>query len=77
MKTVSTTEAKTKLNALLVEVAAGESITITSRGRPIAVLSKVEPPARTFGQFAGLITIGDDFDTAMTPEELADWGESE
>ena len=46
MKLVSTTEAKAKLNALLVEVAAGETVTITSHGRPVAVLSKAEPPVR-------------------------------
>lgn len=75
MKTVSTTEAKARLNALLVEVESGESFTITSHGRPVAVLSKAEPPARTFGRFAGLITIGDDFDAPLAEEELAEWGE--
>jgi prevent-host-death family protein len=77
MKTVTTTEAKAKLNALLTEVAAGETVTITSHGRPVAVLSKAEPAARKFGQFAGLIALSDDFDAPMSEEDLALWEESE
>jgi prevent-host-death family protein len=77
MKTVTTTEAKAKLNALLAEVATGQTVTITSHGRPVAVLSKAEPPARKLGQFAGLITLTDDFDAPMSEDDLALWGESE
>ena len=36
MKTASITEAKAKLSALLDRVRAGETVTITNRGRPIA-----------------------------------------
>ena len=75
MRTVTTTEAKTTLNALLIEVGTGETITITSRGRPVAVLSQATPTPRKFGQFAGLITIPDDFDAPMSDEDLALWGE--
>jgi antitoxin (DNA-binding transcriptional repressor) of toxin-antitoxin stability system len=75
VKTVTTTEAKTTLNALLTEVGAGETITITSHGRPVAVLSQATPPPRKFGQFAGLITIPNDFDAPMSAEDLALWGE--
>ncbi|HEY8297745.1 MAG TPA: type II toxin-antitoxin system prevent-host-death family antitoxin [Candidatus Baltobacteraceae bacterium] len=39
MKTIGAYEAKTHLPRLLDEVAAGESITITKRGIPVAVLS--------------------------------------
>lgn len=77
MMTVTTTEAKAKLNALLTEVAAGETITITSHGRPVAVLSKAEPPARKLGRFAGLITLTDDFDAPISGDDLALWGEAE
>lgn len=38
MKTVGASEAKTHLARLLEEVAAGETITITKRGRPVARL---------------------------------------
>lgn len=77
MRTISTTEAKAKLNALLAEVEAGESFTITSHGRPVAVLSKAEPAGRVFGRYAGRVTIADDFDAPMNPDDLADWGEAE
>ena len=42
MKTVSTAEAKTHLSALLDEVARGETIIITKRGRAVA---RLVPPA--------------------------------
>jgi prevent-host-death family protein len=39
MKTIGAYEAKTRLSALLDEVALGEKITITKNGRPVAVLT--------------------------------------
>jgi len=42
MKTVGAFEAKTHLSKLLDEVAAGESVTITKHGKPVARL--VPPP---------------------------------
>lgn len=74
MKTVSTTEAKAKLNSLLAEVETGETVTITSRGRPVAVLTKAGAPARKFGQFAGIISVPDDFDAPLGDDEIAPWG---
>jgi prevent-host-death family protein len=74
MKRVTTTEAKAKLNALLTEVDAGETFTITSHGRPVAVLSK-PTPARKLDQFAGQIQVPDDFDDPMSQDDLALWGE--
>jgi len=47
MKSVGSYEAKTHLPQLLSRVEKGETITITKRGKPIAVLSPVqEQPAR-------------------------------
>lgn len=43
MSTVGAYEAKTHLPALLDRVAAGEQITVTKHGRPIARLVPVEP----------------------------------
>jgi prevent-host-death family protein len=43
MKTVGSYEAKTHLPRLLDEVAAGESITITKHGVPVAILSSARP----------------------------------
>ena len=74
MKTTSSTEAKARLNALLAEVAStGESVTITSHGKPVAILSPATPTARRFGQLAGRITVPDDFDAPMDPADLALW----
>jgi prevent-host-death family protein len=42
MKSVGTFEAKTHLTALLERVAKGERITITNRGKPVAMLLPLE-----------------------------------
>lgn len=47
MRTVGAYEAKTHLPRLLDEVAAGESITITKHGTPVAMLVPVKKPQRT------------------------------
>ena len=44
MRKVSTSEAKTHLSALLDDVARGETIIITKRGRPVARLTPPEAP---------------------------------
>lgn len=46
MREVGAFEAKTHLSALLDEVARGETIIITRRGRPVARLTAPEPPDR-------------------------------
>lgn len=52
MKTVGAYEAKTKLSALLQEVAAGEHVVITKHGRPVAQLTPLPPgmDAETAGE---------------------------
>jgi len=73
VKIVSSTEAKAQLNALLAEVErTGSPVTITSRGRPVAVLSPVQPRPRTFGQLPNMV-IGADFDEPLPVSELAAW----
>ncbi len=73
MKTVSSTEAKAQLNALLAEVErTGSPVTITSRGRPVAVLSPLRPRPRSFGQLPNMV-IGADFDEPLPASELAAW----
>jgi prevent-host-death family protein len=44
MKSVGSYEAKTHLPRLLSRVAKGETITITRRGKPVAVLSPADSP---------------------------------
>lgn len=73
MKTVTSTEAKAKLNALLAEVErSGSPITITNHGRQVAVLSPVQPRARVFGQLPGLVVPGS-FDDPLPDDERAAW----
>jgi len=73
MKSVSSTEAKARLNALLAEVQrTGSSVTITTHGRPVAVLSPVEQRRRIFGQLPTLV-IRDDFDEPLPESDIAAW----
>ncbi|HHX84204.1 MAG TPA: type II toxin-antitoxin system Phd/YefM family antitoxin [Actinomycetales bacterium] len=74
MRTVNSTEAKAKLNALLAEVrSTGRPVTITSHGRPAAVLSPVAPAPREFGPLEGLIALPDDFDDPLPDGDLDLW----
>ena len=45
-RTISTSDARTRFSALLDEVARGETIIITKRGRPVARLTPPEAPDR-------------------------------
>jgi prevent-host-death family protein len=72
-KTITSTEAKTTLNALLAEVErTGVPVTITNHGRPVAVLTAVHETPRCFGQLPHLV-VPDDFDEALPESELAAW----
>lgn len=74
MTEVGVHEAKTTLSALLRRVAAGEEITITSSGRPIARLIPVQPTSdRALGRDRGLFEVPDDFDAPLSDEALADF----
>ena len=58
MKTVNMLEAKTHLSQLVLEVEAGEEVTIARNGRPVARLVRIEPTAaRGFGSMAGRGTV--------------------
>jgi prevent-host-death family protein len=73
MKTVTSTEAKAKLNALLAEVErTGVAVTITTHGRAVAVLSPAQPRPRKFGQLPGLV-VPDNFDEPLPESEIAAW----
>jgi len=73
VQTVTTTEAKAQLHALLDAVAAGETVTITRRGRAVAVLSAPEEQPRRFGFLAGEVSVPDDFDEPLDDDELVLW----
>jgi prevent-host-death family protein len=73
MKTISSTEAKAQLNAILAEVErTGAPVTITTHGRPVAILTPVKPRPRIFGQLPKLV-LGDDFDEPLPDSELDAW----
>lgn len=72
MKTVNIHEAKTKLSALLVDVAAGEDVIIAKAGKPVARLISYEEPApqpRRLGMDEGLVWISADFDAPL-PDDI-------
>jgi antitoxin (DNA-binding transcriptional repressor) of toxin-antitoxin stability system len=48
-------------------------VTITSHGKPVAILSPATPTPRRFGQLAGKITVPDDFDAPLDEADLALW----
>ena len=73
VRTITSTEAKTRLNALLAEVErTGASVTITNHGRPVAVLSPAQAAPRTFGQFPNLV-VPKTFDDPLPAAEQATW----
>jgi prevent-host-death family protein len=71
--TVTSTEAKNRLNALLADIErTGQSVTITNHGRPVAKLVPVKPVPRKFGQLPNLL-VPKDFDDPLPESELARW----
>lgn len=72
-KVFSVTEAKAQFSKLLRRAAAGEEITITKWGVPVARLVPVEAQKRKrqLGFYEGRLTIPDDFDAPL-PEEILD-----
>jgi len=75
--TVNLYDAKTNLSQLVERAAAGEEIIIAKAGRPLArlvPLAKRTTP-RPLGRYAGLITVGPDFDDPMPEEFLKAFGE--
>ena len=73
MTAVNIHEAKTHLSRLLKRVQAGEEITISNRGVPIARLVRVphNKVRRQLGIERGRVWISDDFDAPLPPEILA------
>jgi prevent-host-death family protein len=65
-------QAKTHFSSLLQRVAAGEEVTITRAGTPVARLVAIEPKknkVRPLGMERGKIWIADDFDAPL-PDDL-------
>jgi prevent-host-death family protein len=72
-KSVGVHEAKTHLSRLLQDVAAGDEVVITSRGREVA---RLVPPRqrRAFGLDRDRFTVPEDFDAPLSDAELARFG---
>ena len=74
MKIVDIDEAKTHLDRLIEEAAAGEPFVIATAGTPMVKVTAIEPPSRTgqrrLGFLKGEIRIPDDFDQ-MGREEIS------
>lgn len=71
--TVTSTEAKNRLNALLADIErTGQSVTITNHGRPVAKLVPVQPVPRKFGQLPNML-VASNFDEPIPDSELAWW----
>jgi prevent-host-death family protein len=73
MNKVNIHEAKTSFSRLLRRVAAGEEITISNRGVPVARLVPIptEETTRKLGAFRGQMIISDDFDAPL-PDDILD-----
>lgn len=67
-------EAKTTLSKLLRRVAAGEEITITNRGEPLARLVPIEKPRRRRLGTDRTWSVPDDFDAPLPDDVLAGFG---
>lgn len=72
---VNVYEAKTQLSKLLARVEAGEEITLSRHGKPVALLVPVpKPQARRVppAEWKGKIWMSDDFDE-FTEQDKLDW----
>lgn len=74
-RTLTATETKAKLLALLDEVEAGEEIEITRHGRPVARLVAARPGHRLRGLFAGKVVQVVSDDELLAPIE--GWSEKD
>lgn len=71
MAEVGVHEAKRHLSKLLNRVLAGEEITISKRGKPVARLVPVkQPQKRQLGRDKGLFEVPPDFDSPLPQDML-------
>jgi prevent-host-death family protein len=71
MTTINIYEAKTQLSKLVERAAAGQDVIIARGGKPVARLTRLEPPPRKirFGLLKGKVKVARDFDAPL-PEDL-------
>ncbi len=68
---MTATQVKAKLLSILDEVAAGDEVEITKRGRPVARLVPTTPTRGAIGMFAGIAMTADADDDLLSTGE--DW----
>ena len=74
MTVVSISQAKSQFSRLIACVEAGEEVTITRRGKPVARLIACKPrKKRRPGRLEGKVVIPDDFFDPLPEEELKLW----
>jgi prevent-host-death family protein len=73
MTTINIYEAKTQLSRLVEQAAAGKDVIIARGGKPIARLTRLQPPRREirFGILKGKIKVASDFDAPLPAQVLA------
>jgi antitoxin (DNA-binding transcriptional repressor) of toxin-antitoxin stability system len=73
MTTINIYEAKTQLSRLVEQAAAGNDVIIARGGKPIARLTRLQPPRREirFGMLKGKIKVASDFDAPLPAQVLA------
>jgi prevent-host-death family protein len=73
--TVNIFEAKTQLSKLIQIVENGGDVIIARAGKPVAKLTRLEPPKRMirYGLLKGRIHVADDFDAPLPDAILAEF----
>jgi len=72
MTTINIYEAKTQLSKLVEQAASGEDVIIARGGKPVARLTRLQPPRRKirFGVLKGRVRVAPDFDAPLPAEVL-------
>jgi prevent-host-death family protein len=73
MTTINIYEAKTQLSRLVEQAASGQDVIIARGGKPVARLTRLQPPPRKirFGVLKGKVRIDPDFDAPLPAEVIA------
>jgi prevent-host-death family protein len=73
MTTINIYEAKTQLSKLVEQAAAGEDVIIARGGKPVARLTRLQPPRRKlrFGLLKRKVKLSADFDAPLPADVLA------
>jgi prevent-host-death family protein len=73
MTTINIYQAKTQLSRLVERAAAGEDVIIARGGKPVARLTRLQPPQRRirFGLLKGKARAPADFDAPLSEEVIS------